>query len=408
MTRIGVIEDSAALRELLSEILSKRGYEISPYPSIAEARALFSSPPDLLISDVRLTDGNGVEFVQDMRTTLGDAAPPVLMLSALGSEEDMLRAFDAGADEYLTKPVSMGELLAKCSMLLARRTKRQAPSPRTQLPGGELAFGRYRITKSLGRGSFGEVYDAHDTKTDQRVALKVLDPIRGAELVHRQRFLRESYTLSVIRSPNIMGLLDYGEQEGRLYAALEFIEGKTLTQYVAEHGPLSNAQLRGLLQGVAKGLQVIGDRGLIHRDLKPDNVVLRDGDPAHPVLIDFGLAKSAGDHMLTEAGTLLGTPAFMSPEQIAAAELDGRSDQFSLGLTVAFAASGKRAFPELTGVQLLAALSTREVALPPSLTPDLQACLRRMTRLLRNQRYPHPQALLRDLLEHGSPQRVGC
>ena len=320
----------------------------------------------------------------------------------------MLRAFDAGADEYLTKPVSMGELLAKCSMLLTRRTMHRAPSPRTKLPGGELAFGRYRVSKSLGRGSFGEVYDAQDTKSNQRVALKVLDPIRGAELVHRQRFLRESYTLSVIRSPNIMGLVDYGEQEGRLYAALEFIEGKTLTQCVAERGPLSSEELQALLRGVAKGLRVIDDRGLIHRDLKPDNVLLRDGDPAQPVLIDFGLAKSSGDHMLTEAGTLLGTPAFMSPEQIAAAELDSRSDQFSLGLTLCFAATGRRAFPELTGVQLLAALSTREVELPPNLSPGLSSCLRRMTRLLPDQRFPHPRALLRGMLEGDPRQAVGC
>ena len=149
MSRIAILEDSSSLRMLLSEILKKRGYAVTTYESLKDAELLFGDPPDLLISDIRLTDGNGIDFVERMQEALGGEAPPVLLLSALGSEEDMLRGFDAGADEYLTKPVSMGELLAKCSLLLARKKKAAAAQPGagTKLPGGNLAFGRYRIER---------------------------------------------------------------------------------------------------------------------------------------------------------------------------------------------------------------------------------------------------------------------
>ena len=409
MSRIAILEDSSSLRMLLSEILKKRGYAVTTYESLKDAELLFGDPPDLLISDIRLTDGNGIDFVERMQEALGGEAPPVLLLSALGSEEDMLRGFDAGADEYLTKPVSMGELLAKCSLLLARKKKAAAAQPGagTKLPGGNLAFGRYRIERPLGTGSFGAVYVAHDIETDTPVALKVLHALRGSELQHRQRFLRESYTLSLVKSRHVVRLIDFGEQEGRLYAALEFVQGPTLSKTISRFGPMGDDELLALLTATAEALEAIGKQGLVHRDIKPDNVILRDGNPADPVLIDFGLAKSSGDRMLTEVGTLLGTPAFMSPEQISARDLDSRTDQFSLGLTVRFAATGETAFPKLGGVQLLAALSTRPVEFPANLSPVLRRCLTRMTRIQPERRYSSVRALLRDLSSPIDPVACG-
>ena len=129
--------------------------------------------------------------------------------------------------------------------------------------------------------------------------------------------------------------------------------------------------------------------------------------PIPTFLIDFGLAKSSGDRMLTEVGTLLGTPAFMSPEQISARDLDSRTDQFSLGLTVRFAATGETAFPKLGGVQLLAALSTRPVEFPANLSPVLRRCLTRMTRIQPERRYSSVRALLRDLSSPIDPVACG-
>ncbi|MEZ6184736.1 MAG: protein kinase [Planctomycetota bacterium] len=401
MSRIAILEDSSSLRMLLSEILKKRGYTVETFECLKEAEVLFSNPPDLFISDIRLADGNGIDFLERMQEALAGEAPPVLLLSALGSEEDMLRGFDAGAAEYLTKPVSMGELLAKCSLLLSRKKKSPSSSGEVdvaaKLPGGQLAFGRYRVEKTLGSGSFGAVYAAHDTETNQRVALKVLHALRGSELQHRQRFLRESYTLSLVKSRHVVSLIDFGEQEGRLYAALEFVEGPTLSKTISRYGPMGDDELFALLNGCAEALEAMSKQGLVHRDIKPDNVILRGGNPADPVLIDFGLAKSSGDRMLTEVGTLLGTPAFMSPEQISARDLDSRTDQFSLALTVRYAATGETAFPRLTGVQLLAAISTQAVQFPASMHPNLRKCLTRMTRIQPERRYGSVRALLRDL-----------
>ncbi|MEZ6184757.1 MAG: protein kinase [Planctomycetota bacterium] len=399
MSRIGILEDSFSLALLIRRILEQRGYEVETYTSIEEAQALLKAPPDLLICDVRLGDGDGIDFLERMSVALGEARPPVLVLSALGAEEDLLRGYDAGADEYLTKPVSMGELLAKVSMLLARR-RRGMPAPEAddaRLPGGQLAFGRYRVERKLGAGAFGAVYAAHDQKLDQRVALKVLHTLRGAELLHRQRFLRESYTLSLVESPHVVRLIDFGEQEGRLYAALEFVKGPTLLKQVALEGPLGREALLHVLDGTAQALDVLSQHSLVHRDIKPENVILRDGDPARATLIDFGLAKSGGDHMLTKVGTVLGTPAFMSPEQISGSDLSHASDQFSLALTARFALTGETAFPALTGVQLLSAMAQRRVSFPDTLDPGLRAVLERMTALRPEHRYPTPAALLRDL-----------
>ena len=400
MTTIAVLEDSDSLRSLLGEILGKRGYTLVFYPSIEDAQALLWDPPDLLISDINLGDGNGIDFVERMREALDESdMPQVLLLSALGSEEDMLRGFDAGADEYLTKPVSMGELLAKCSFLLARAKKRAAPAAggEVKLPGGELAFGRYRVTSRLGSGAFGTVYDAQDVQSGTRIALKVLHALKGAEFLHRQRFLRESYTLSLVKSRHVVRLIDFGEAEGRLYAALEFVEGCTLSKAVTRGGPLQEPALLSLLSACSLALDALAAQRLVHRDIKPANVILRGGEPSDPVLIDFGLAKSSGDQMLTAEGTLLGTPAFMSPEQISAQELDFRTDQFSLGLTIRYAATGQSAFPELSGVQLLTALATQPVSFPEAMRPGLRQVLERMTHLEASRRYPSARALLREL-----------
>ncbi|MEZ6189286.1 MAG: protein kinase [Planctomycetota bacterium] len=392
MTSIAILEDDETLRELMVEVLERRGYAVRAFDCVEAATALLKDPPDLLISDVQLADGNGVEFLERLRLATAEDPPQVFLISALGEEQDLLRGFDAGADDYLPKPVSMGELLAKVALALARKQDDDPACPDPSLPGGKLAFGRYRIQRVLGSGAFGTVFEAEDIHRRRKVALKVLHALRGLDLVHRQRFLREAYTLSLVRSPHVVGLYDFGEQEGRLYAALEFVEGPTLAGFVAREGAVGADDLRALLEGGARALEALEQQGLLHRDLKPENVVLRGGDPGDPVLIDFGLAKSTQDSM-TEAGMLLGTPAFMAPEQIRAEGLDGRADQFALGLTVLYAATGVTAFPSEEGPALLKAQATRQLELPASLPPALAPVLERMTRLAPEARYPSALAL---------------
>lgn len=382
MARIAILEDDELVRELLTEVLESRGHEVHAFALLEEAEAhVRTGLPDLLVTDVQLPDGSGLDLVVKLRTEWADAIP-VLVLSGLEAESDFEAGFEAGATDYLTKPVSTAELTAKCSLLLSR-TRRAEPArdqPGGELPGGaQRAFERYRIVQLLGQGSVGVVYEAFDLQDERSVALKVLSPLVGSQPGIRQRFYRESYSLSLVQHPNVVPVHDLGSSEGRLYYAMELVRGQTLAQYVAAQGPLSETQTIGLLAGLASALEALSAQDLVHRDLKPANIVLRDGRTDAPVLVDFGLAKRPFDRLLTNPGELVGTPAYMAPECVTGEVPGPQSDQFSLGLVARFALTGEQVFPEKQGLGLLQALVSERVAFPAGLSPELRAVLERLT-----------------------------
>jgi serine/threonine-protein kinase len=317
------------------------------------------------------------------------------MLSGLSREADIVRGFAAGATDYLTKPLSADELLAKVSVLLARagRATQVVPGGDT-LPGGrEAAFGRYRLEGLLGQGAFGVVFRAFDQVTRRPVALKVLAAMASMQPETRMRFLRETYALGTVKHGNVAGVHDFGAAEGRLYYTMDLIPGVSIDEKT-RGAVATEADARGLLRGLALGLGAIAAHGIVHRDLKPANVILRDGDWRQPVIVDFGLAKQPFDRGLTDPEMIIGTPAFMSPETILGKPLDPRSDIFSLGLLVRFALVGADAFPQLGGLPLLKALATRPVDLPRTVSVRFARLLRRMVEPSLERRTPSAQAIV--------------
>src|SRR5215475_12017376 len=202
--------------------------------------------------------------------------------------------------------------------------------------------GRYEITGELGRGAMGLVYKALDPTIGRTVALKTMRlDVHGLETDDvLRRFKNEARAAGVLNHPNIVTIYDAGEQDGMFYIAMEFIEGTTLHAMLAEKRILSPEEIIQLARQICKGLDYAHSNGIIHRDIKPANIMIT-GDGTVKIM-DFGIAKAGGG--MTSTGQVLGTPNYMSPEQVKGKVLDGRSDLFSFGVVLYEMVTGEKPF----------------------------------------------------------------
>ncbi|PRC46135.1 protein kinase, partial [Mycobacterium sp. ITM-2017-0098] len=205
-------------------------------------------------------------------------------------------------------------------------------------------FGHYQLRKLIGRGGMGEVYEAYDTKTDRVVALKVLPHHMAQDETFQARFRRESQAAAGINDPHVVPIHGYGEIDGRLYLDMRLIEGRNLGTMLEEtEKPLGAAFAVMVVTQVANGLDGAHRLGLIHRDIKPSNILITGRDFVY--LIDFGLARTAGEKGLTTAGSTLGTLAYMAPERFEGSEVDARSDIYALTCVLYECLTGRRPYP---------------------------------------------------------------
>lgn len=247
---------------------------------------------------------------------------------------------------------------------------------------------RYHLERELGRGGMGTVYLARDLRLDRAVALKVLPPEYATDLPLRERFVRETRTAAGFSHPNIVPVHAVEESGDILAYAMGYVEGESLTERVQRAGPLGLRDLVRLLQDVGYALAYAHGRGVVHRDLKPDNVMIERAT-GRALLTDFGIARpiaaadTAARPGLTRIGEVVGTPEYMSPEQATADALDGRSDLYSLGLVAHFAATGRTVMeaetPRAVMVRQLSErptpLSVLRPDLPPALTAAVDRCV---------------------------------
>ena len=251
---------------------------------------------------------------------------------------------------------------------------------------------RYRLDRELGRGGMATVYQALDLKHDRKVALKVLHTELSASL-GPDRFLREIKLAARLNHPHIVPLYDSGEAEGFLYYVMPLIEGESLRDRLLRDGRISTEESLHLVRGIASALDYAHRLNIVHRDIKPENVMLQDGEA---LVTDFGIAKAvsvASGDTLTQTGMMIGTPAYVSPEQAAGeSNLDGRSDQYSLGCMVYEMLSGRKPF---SGATAQAILSKRFSDPVPSIreafrdaTPEIESALQRALAKDFSERWP--------------------
>ena len=204
----------------------------------------------------------------------------------------------------------------------------------------------YDIQGEIGRGGSGIVYRATDRRLKRSVALKILPPDLAFRSDTRERFMREAETAARLSHPNIVPIFSVDEREGLAWFVMALVEGESIGDRVRLKGAMSFADVRRMLREVADALSYAHERGVVHRDIKPDNILL-DGETNRSMVTDFGIARATteGESRLTATGAAIGTPAFMSPEQCAGErELDGRSDLYSLGAVAYYAIGGKLPF----------------------------------------------------------------
>ncbi|HEY7026206.1 MAG TPA: serine/threonine-protein kinase [Gemmatimonadales bacterium] len=249
-----------------------------------------------------------------------------------------------------------------------------APSDPILLEVQAALAGRYSVERELGRGGMATVYLARDIRLDRLVAIKVLLPELAVRPELRERFLRETRTAASFSHPNIVPVHAVEETPTLLFFVMGFVEGETLTQVVRRHGPLTATEAARLIQEVAWALSYAHGRGVVHRDVKPDNILLERAT-GRAMVTDFGIARSFAASGLTQVGEVVGTPHFMSPEQAAGEQLDGRSDLYSLGVASFFAVTGRLPFDGESAQAILAMHMSRPAPQILELRPDLPAAL---------------------------------
>jgi len=419
--RIVLVEDSESVRRFAVQLLSRKGFEVSEFPDGAAAlEEVVRDPPELVISDIQMPHMDGLELTKRLREKFDKRKLPIILVSVLSEEEDIVAGFEAGANDYLIKPYRTAELMAKVSVLLKegeflRRPTEpelplevagQTPVPRTIPPtdrhaapvvredspgtaataaeaaasaalradaGGPASddtqvhdasaakgapgqpcyfFDQYVVTGEYGRGGMGTVYRAVRRVDNQPVALKVLAPRLSENRTAIARFLREIRVLSSIESAHIVKVLDHGYDAGRYFLVMEAVEGDPLDRMVLRDGPLSEVEAARIFKQVCLALQDLTDQGLVHRDVKPANIIRRTEDGLVKV-VDFGLAKHEEEaSSLTETGYALGTSFYVAPEVIEGARADARSDLFAVGVSLFETLTGRRPFPGVVPYQI--------------------------------------------------------
>ncbi len=216
-------------------------------------------------------------------------------------------------------------------------------------------FGRYRLVELLGRGGMGEVWRAHDTVIDRTVAIKTLLPHFAQDKTFEQRFRREARAAARLEDPHVVPIYDVGEVDGRLYVAMRLVNGQDL-QTLLKEGPLGPERAVRVIEQIASALQAAHKVGLVHRDVKPSNILVTNDDFAY--LIDFGIARAAGETGITSTGATIGTWSYMAPERFSSGNIEPSSDIYSLTCMLYQCLTGQLPFPGTTLEQVAMAHMT--------------------------------------------------
>jgi len=280
-------------------------------------------------------------------------------------------------------------------------------TPIKELTTGSAFAGRYQIIEELGHGGMGRVYKVLDTKIGEKIALKLIRPEAGLDKKTLERFSNELKLARKIRHKNVCQMFDLGDDQGTRYITMEYVRGEDLKQLVRKVGRLSPAQAIGIARQVCEGLEEAHKLGVIHRDLKPQNIMIDEDGNAR--IMDFGIARSLAGKSITGSGVMIGTPEYMSPEQVEGKEVDRRSDIYSLGVILYEMVTGRVPFegdtPFTIGIKHKSEAPKDPRELNAQLPEDLSRLILRCLEKDREKRYESAAGLSGELerIEQGIP-----
>ena len=250
---------------------------------------------------------------------------------------------------------------------------RTLETPVPELPRGTLFAGRYEIIEELGTGGMGKVYRVEDTKAKEEIALKLLKPEIAADKKTIERFRNELTTARKIRHKNICGMYDIGEENGTYFITMEYVPGEDLKSFLRRSKKLTVETAVSIGKQICEGLTEAHKSGVVHRDLKPGNIMI--DTEGNVRIMDFGIAQSLSTKAITVAGTMIGTPEYMSPEQAEGKDVDHRSDIYSLGVILFEMVTGQPPFegdsPLSVAMKHKSELPVHPKTLNPQISPDL-------------------------------------
>src|SRR5579864_5932170 len=326
------------------------------------------------------------------------ATPNPFMTSAGDSGDRTLAAPFPGADARsgsLTTPLD-SRMTSPGAATAATRAR--AVSSATLFPGALLA-GRYEIIKMLGEGGMGTVYKAKDRELDRLVALKLIRPEYANHPETIRRFKQELILARQVTHRNVIRIFDLGLADGLKFITMDFVEGRDLSKIISEKGKSSVSGACDIVRQICSGLEAAHNEGVVHRDLKPQNIML--DSQGRVFLMDFGLARSMELVGMTRTGALIGTPTYMSPEQARGEKADVRTDIFALGVIFYELLTGKRPYKDepmmATLVRRTKELATPPVEVEPSVPQSVSDIVMKCLQIKADLRYQNAEEMLHDL-----------
>lgn len=393
-----VVEDDVVHSRLIQHHLQKIGIESHLAKDGLEATELASKiRPDLIILDVVIPKMNGFQVCEHIRKIEDLDDVPIIFLTSITQESRILEAYDLGADDYMLKPFTPAVLAAKVKKAVLRRKRHKSQAIQSFAPG-MLIDGRYEVLSEIGRGGMGTIYLVRHQKLGFTLAVKSINPERPNREKALIRFQREIQALAALQHPNLIRIHDCGEFGNIPYYVMDYIPGGSLYQRLQEEGSLPVMDALEISAKIASGLQCAHEHHILHRDLKTENILFtKDGEP---VLTDFGLVLNFADDSkrLTKVDCVVGTPHYMSPEQLTKPnEIDGRSDVFSLGIVLYEMLTGQNPLIQYNRTEVMIKIVTEDIPSPLTINPNIpevaaHICQRALQRR-RTQRYPSALAM---------------
>jgi serine/threonine-protein kinase len=321
------------------------GYEVATAEDGQQAWDILQErgAPRVAILDWQMPELDGVEICRRIRSSLNLPFIYTIILTSRDTRDDMVVGFESGADDYLVKPVDLAILRSR--LTAAARIVKAVPPPR-QIPG-------YQLLGRLGAGAMATVYKARQLSLDRLVAVKILPKKFSKNPEFVERFYAEGRAAAKLNHPNIVAALDVGRHGDAHYFIMEYVEGHTVHEHLIKEGPYPEANALAVTIQVAKALNHAHQAGLIHRDVKPKNILIASKGLAK--LADMGLARAISDREAAEAeaGKAFGTPYYISPEQIRGiVNIDLRADIYNLGATLYHMVTGRPPFegPDVSAI----------------------------------------------------------